>query len=87
MSSSQLGTSISPAITDVSPDGLWLLYRDEEFFLPFANFPWFKKATIEQLLNVVEEIPGSFRSPELDIDLGINSIRHPDRYPLKASGT
>jgi hypothetical protein len=87
MSSSQPGTSISPAITDISPDGIWLLYADEELFLPFAEFPWFKKASVEQILNVVEERPGAFHWPDLDIDLGLDSIRNPERYPLKASGT
>ncbi len=87
MSSSQPGPNTSAAITDISPDGIWLLYMDEELFLPFDQFPWFKKGSVEQILNVVEERPGAFHWPDLDIDLGIESIRHPERFPLKASGT
>jgi hypothetical protein len=72
------------AVTDISPDGIWVLANNEEFFLDYDHFPWFKKGTVEQILNVVEELPGSYHWPELDIDLGIESIRYPERYPLKA---
>ena len=84
MSSSQLGRNISAAVTDISPDGIWVLLNGEEHFMPFEKFPWFKKATVEQILNVVEESPGSYHWPELDIDLGIESIRNPDSFPLVA---
>ncbi len=83
MTSSQHGKSTSGiAVTDISPDGIWLLAGDEELFLPFDRFPWFKKGTVEQILNVVEELPGTFSWPDLDVDLGLDSIRHPDNYPL-----
>ncbi len=52
--------------------------------MPFDEFPWFKKASVEQILNVVEEQPGTFHWPDLDIDLGLDSIRNPGHYPLKA---
>lgn len=83
MSSSQHGKiTFEVAVTDISPDGIWLLTRDEELFLPFDRFPWFKKATVEQILNVTEELPGNFHWPDLDVDLGLDSMRHPDKYPL-----
>lgn len=83
MSSSQPGTSTSEiAVTDISPDGIWVLVNDEELFMPFDQFPWFKKATVEQILNVVAEAPGAFHWPDLDIDLGIASIRNPEKFPL-----
>ena len=45
-----LGTStFQIEITNVSKHGFWLLLADEELFLPFADFPWFRGATIEQL--------------------------------------
>lgn len=85
MSSSQPGKPTSQiAVTDISPDGVWLLASDEELFMPFEEFPWFKKATVEQILNVVEEAPDSFYWPDLDVDLSLSSIRDPDAYPLKS---
>jgi len=50
--------------------------------MSFDQFPWFKKATVEQILNVVAEAPGAFHWPDLDIDLGIASIRNPEKFPL-----
>ena len=85
MSSSQRGTTTSQIIvTDISPDGIWVLISDEEIFMPFEQFPWFRKATVEEILNVVEEHPGSYNWPDLDVDLGLDSIRHPEKYPARA---
>lgn len=85
MSSSQPGNSTSQiAVTDISPDGVWVLASDEELFMSFVDFPWFKKATVEQILNVIEEAPQSYHWPDLDIDLSLNSIRNPKAYPLVA---
>ena len=55
---------------------------DEELFLPFTDFPWFRKATISEIHHV-ELVGGEHLYwPELDIDLSIDSIRHPELYPL-----
>ena len=85
MSSSQLGKDISQiAVTDISPDGIWVLISGAEYFLTFEQFPWFKNGTVGQILNVVEEHPGSYHWPDLDIDLGLDSIKNPEKYPLQA---
>ena len=85
MSSSAPGKHTSQiSVTDISPDGIWILCRDEELFMPFTDFPWFETATVKQILNVVEETPGGYHWPDLDIDLGIDSIRNPKKYPLRA---
>ena len=39
-------------VTHVSRHSLWLLLDAEELLVPFEHFPWFKKATIEQLSDV-----------------------------------
>ncbi len=85
MSLPQPGVDTSPiSVTDISPDGLWVLVSNEEIFLPFDDFPWFKKATVEQILNVVEEAPGGYHWPDIDVDLDLDTMRHPKRYPLTA---
>jgi len=85
MSSLKPGTNTSQiAVTDISPDGIWLLVSGEEHFLTYDNYPWFKKGTVEQILNVIEEQPGSYHWPDLDIDLGLDSIRNPEKYPLRS---
>ena len=71
-------------VTNVSAHGLWLLTDDRELFLPFDDFPWFRDAPIGKVLNVEEPTPGHFFWPDLDVDLGIESIEQPERFPLEA---
>ena len=82
------GTRISPVeVTNVSRHGFWLLLDDEELFLPFADFPWFRGATIEQLCDVERPAANHLFWPVLDIDLAVESIRNPSEYPLMSSAT
>ena len=77
------GTSTSQVeVTNISPHGLWLLLHNEELFLPFCDFPWFQHASISKIFNV--ELPSSNHLywPDLDIDLSVDSIRNPHRFPL-----
>ncbi len=79
------GTSTSTAeITNISKHGFWLLLDDRELFLSFHHFPWFKQATVDAILNLDRPTPQHLRWPDLDIDLAVESIEHPERYPLKS---
>ena len=81
------GTAISaPEVTHVSKHGLWLLREDEELFLPFEKFPWFRQATIEQITHIEAPGPDHLYWPDLDIDLTVESIRHPEAFPLISHG-
>lgn len=78
-----LGADTSPVeVTNVSPHGIWLLIHDKEVFLPFEKFPWFRNAPIGKIVRV--ELPSERHLywPELDIDLEVDSVFHPERYPL-----
>ena len=78
-----LGNVISaPEVTHVSPHGFWLLVHEEELLLPFVQFPWFRRATIEQLTHVESPTPAHLYWPELDIDLSVESIKNPEAFPL-----
>lgn len=81
------GTSTFPVeVTNVSRHGLWLLIGDEELFLPFEHFPWFRDASIEKISVVERETADHLYWPLLDIDLTVESIRTPDAFPLVARG-
>lgn len=69
-------------ITNISQHGFWMLVNEEERFLPFKDFPWFKEAPIRKILNVERPSPHHLYWPELDIDLALESITHPERFPL-----
>lgn len=83
MTSTALGKSTSEAeVTNVSRHGFWLLLGVEELFVPFADFPWFKEAPIAKLLEVEWPQPHHLYWPELDVDLAVDAIRHPEKFPL-----
>lgn len=69
-------------VTHVSQHGFWLLLGDDERFLPFEHFPWFRHATIAALQHVEWPQPHHLYWPELDVDLALESIEHPERFPL-----
>jgi Protein of unknown function (DUF2442) len=77
------GSDISVAeVTHVSKHGFWLLLGSEELLVPFEHFPWFKKATIEQLSDVRWPTANHLYWPQLDADLAVESIRDPSAFPL-----
>ncbi len=85
MKSQKGGTATSdnkPEITNISSHGLWLFHNGHEYFMPYQLFPWFKKASIEEVLNVKTISPDHFYWPDLDVDLHLDSIKHPEKYPL-----
>ena len=75
-------STLAVEIGNVSAHGFWLIIGDGELFVPFKKFPWFKEAPIGKLLNVKLPHRGHLYWPDLDIDLAVESIEHPDRYPL-----
>jgi hypothetical protein len=77
------GTITSVAeVTHVSKYGFWVLLDAEELLVPFEHFPWFKKATIEQLSDVEWPTLNHLYWPQLDADLSVESIRDPMAFPL-----
>ncbi len=68
-------------VTHVSKHGLWLLLDDEELFLSFTDFPWFKAATIDQLCEIERPTEDHLYWPSLDVDLAVASIRNPSAFP------
>ncbi len=71
----------------VSNKGFWLLLDDEELFVPFADFPWFRQATYDQLATIERPAPDHLYWPQLDVDLAVPSIRDPAAYPLASKAT
>ena len=85
MKSKTLGNATSEAeVTNISKHGFWLYLGDRELFLSFDTFPWFANAPVRAILEVERPQPHHLYWPTLDIDLAVESIEHPDRYPLSA---
>jgi Protein of unknown function (DUF2442) len=83
MKSAKLGRRISRVeVTNVSKHGFWLLIGDSERFVPFEQFPWFRDAPIGHLLNVRLPSAHHLYWPDLDVDIAVESLDHPERFPL-----
>jgi len=83
MTFAALGTSTSPVeVTNISQHGFWVLIGDEELFLPFSEFPWFRDVAVGKIVRVELPSKDHLYWPELDVDLSVESIRHPERFPL-----
>lgn len=83
MKSVPRGKSTSAAeVTNVSPNGFWLLLDGTEMFVEFRLFPWFRDASIRQIVNVERPSAHHLHWPELDVDLAVESLTDPARYPL-----
>jgi hypothetical protein len=85
MSSARSGPSTSDVeVTNISRHGFWVLLDGRELFLPFEEFPWFRSAPVEAILRVERPQPDHLYWPNLDVDLSVDSIEHPERFPLKS---
>ena len=69
-------------VTHITARGIWLLVADKELYLSFDNFPWFKSAPISAIHNVDLLNANHLYWPDLDIDLEVESIKHPERFLL-----
>jgi hypothetical protein len=88
MKSETLGTRTSLVeVTHISQHGFWLLLQGRELFVPFDKFPWFKDAPVGSILKVEQPHHGHLYWPDLDVDLAVESIEHPERFPLIAKTT
>jgi hypothetical protein len=83
MTSSTLGASTLRAeVTNIDRFGFWLLVNDKEYFLPYEDFPWFRQAKVDQILDVELLHGDHLHWPQLDVDLCLESLSEPAAFPL-----
>lgn len=83
MISDQPGIATSQSeVTDVIVTGFWLLVDDREYFVPFEDYPVFQEATVAQIYNLQRQSPTQFHWPELDVDIELEALEHPEQFPL-----
>lgn len=75
-------STLEVEVTNISTHGFWLMHGDNEFFLPFSEFPWFKNARISEIADVQLLNGKHFFWEKLDIDLTLSMIQNPQNYPL-----
>ena len=86
MKSGQRGAATSRVeVTNISPQGFWLLVGERELFVSFEQFPWFENASVAKISRVEWPSTDHLYWPELDIDQSVRSIEHPEEFPLKSA--
>jgi hypothetical protein len=71
-------------VSHISQHGIWLLLRVRKLFLSYQDFPWFKDATVSAIQNVQLLNSHHLYWPDIDVDLAVESIEDPERFPLLA---
>lgn len=81
------GSNTWVKVLTITANGILLSISEGDFFLNYKDYPWFKNAPINQVFDVKMEGDHAVRWDALDVDLKIESIIHPERYPLIAHNT
>ncbi len=76
--------TLAVEVTNISAYGIWLLAYNQELFMSYNDFPWFKDQTVQSIINVVEQSKDHFYWPDIDVDLTEEMIKFPQRFPLIA---
>ena len=84
MKSLKNGKNILVSVENISSFGMWLFVKGKEYFLSYDEYPYFKDQILKSIQNV--ELLHGFHLywPDLDVDLEIDNLEHPEKYPLKS---
>ena len=72
----------SASVLMINAQGIMLSVQGNDYFLSYNRIPWMQDAPIRNVLNVQMSGDEAIEWPDLDVDLEIESLRHPERYPL-----
>ncbi len=78
------GKSISVSIENITPNGVWIFVENKEYFFDYEDYPYFKNKSIKDIQNVKLLHGFHLYWPKLDVDLEIDNLENPDKYPLKS---
>jgi hypothetical protein len=84
MKSLKRGGSILVKVENITPFGIWLFVNGHEYFLNYRDYPYFKDQTLKTIQKVELLHDYHLYWPDLDIDLEIDNLENPDKYPLKS---
>ena len=68
----------------ISRNGLILRVKDREYYLSYADYPWFERAAVSDVFDVQLIGNEHIRWEKLDVDLSLSILRNPEKYPLVA---
>ncbi|OGW13147.1 MAG: hypothetical protein A2035_08035 [Nitrospirae bacterium GWA2_42_11] len=78
------GKNILVSVENISSFGIWLFVKGKEYFLSYDEYPYFKDQTLKSIQNVKLLHGFHLYWPDIDVDLEIDNLEHPEKYPLKS---
>ena len=84
MKSLKNGKNILVSVENITSFGIWLFVKGREYFLDYQRYPYFQNQTISAIKNVRLLHGFHLRWPDLDVDLEIDNLENPEKYPLKS---
>lgn len=66
----------------INAQGIMLSVLGNDYFISYNRIPWMQDAPIRSVLNVQMSGTRAIEWPDHDVDLEIESLQHPERYPL-----
>jgi len=76
-------TLINNGVTNITNIGFWILVNEIEYFVPFNEYPCFRKATVSQIEDFKVLSPNQIYWETLDCDIELEALKNPQNYPLK----
>lgn len=73
---------MSASVLMINSQGIMISVDGNDYFLSYNRVPWMKDASISSVLNITKEGKSAISWPDLDVDLEIDSLKYPERYPL-----
>lgn len=74
--------STSANVLMINEQGMMLNVDGQDYFVSYNRVPWLRNATVRHTLNVQKCGDYAIEWPDLDVDLEIDCLKHPERYPL-----
>ena len=78
------GKDISVSVENITQFGIWLYIKGKEYFLSYEDYPYFKDKKIKDIQNVKLLHGFHLYWQSLDVDLEIDNLENPGKYPLKS---
>ena len=72
----------SASVLMINNQGIMISVAGNDYFLSYNRVPWLKDATVRNILNIKMLGKNAVEWPDLDVDLEVESLKHPERYPL-----
>ncbi|MDR0995667.1 MAG: DUF2442 domain-containing protein [Tannerella sp.] len=74
--------STSVSVLMINAQGILISVQGDDFFVSYERMPWLRNARVADILDVHICGRTAIEWKALGLDLEIESLKHPERYPL-----